>query len=142
MNEEPNELDILNEGRRAVAVVFKDGRTGDVTVKKVGLVDMPKLAAATGDYIAEADCYLEKTAVDALSEESVLDVVEIGREINDPLLHRWLKLREKDLERQGVDLKALQAAIIEKIAAQAAAEVSEPSSTESPEPVTEASNKS
>jgi len=118
MIQQTNELDILNEGRRAVAVVFKDGSSGEVTVKKVGLVDMPKLHAAQSDIAKEAVCYVEDAtpeSIELILEDSLLDVVEAGQEINDPLFLRWLKQRERNLKMRGIDLDELRAAVAKDV---------------------------
>lgn len=129
------ELDILNEGRRPVAVIFADGTTAVITVKKVGLVQMSALAAAQTDLRKEAACYIEsaeaRQIAARLTDESLLDVVELGQEVNDPLLHRWLKLQEKKLKASGLDIDAIRSEAVEKITAKLLAE--EGSGTSSPD---------
>lgn len=137
-----SELDILNEGRRAVAVVFKDGSKGEVTVKKVGLVDMPRLARARRDDQQLAALYLDAPEPQAvlarLTDESLLDLLNEGDAVNDPLLNRWLEREENKLRKLGIDLAELHATVLEKVADQeaASAATSETSSTSSPVPDT------
>ena len=116
-NDEVNELDILNEGRKTIEVIFKDGSKGEVTVKKVGLVNMPKLHAAI-DPLTQAACYVEGASAERLenlSEESLMDVLEAGQEINDPLFLRWLKQLERKLRMQGLDVEELRTTVAEKV---------------------------
>lgn len=117
--ENPNELDILNEGRKTLAVTFKDGSKGAVTVKKVGLVDMERLAKARRDDSQLLSLYIESEdapgIASKLSDESILDVLNEGDAVNDPLLNRWLKRQEKKLNDLGISLAELHAAVIKKV---------------------------
>lgn len=136
-----NELDILNHSRRAVAVVFNDGSKGEVTVAKVGLVDMPALARARRSDEELLRLYLDGDdpagLAGRLSDESKIDVLNKGDELNDPLLNRWLEREEKKLGKLGIDLAELHATVLEKVAAQeASAQTSAASSTNSSAPDT------
>lgn len=142
MSEKNNELDILNEGRRTLAVTFKDGLKGEITVKKVGLVDMPKLAKARRDDMRLLSLYIEADNCEALAErlsdESKLDLLNEGDSVNDPLLNRWLKREEKKLKNLGINLADLHAAVLER----ASETTSETSFTSSSQPDTAASSNS
>jgi len=135
-----SELEILNEGRKALAVVFNDDSKGEVTIKKVGLVDMPKLARVRRDDLQLIAMYIEaedpEAVANSLSDESKIDVLNEGDELNDPLLNRWLKREEKKLKKLGVDLAELHAAVINKVSQQNSPSAT--SSTSSSAPDTEA----
>jgi len=115
----PNELEILNEGRRELTVQLADGGRAQVTVKKVALVKMRDLQLAGDDFAKLAACYLEAddapALVATLSDEAILDIVEAGQEINDPLFLRWLRQQERKLEKMGVNKPEMLAAILKAV---------------------------
>jgi len=103
-----NELKTILEDAQQLTVELIDTRTLDVTIRRVPLRSMDQLLRAQGDDTATARIYLgdEAERVDQLTDESLMDVLEKGDEINAPLFERWFARTKAKARRMGVDMDA------------------------------------
>lgn len=78
--------------------------------RKLTLSEMPALAQAREDVLAVAALYAEPhTDLTQLFDDEIMDLVEAGDKLNDPLYKRWIARSEKIAAEQGIDLPALRA---------------------------------
>ncbi|MDP0498673.1 MAG: hypothetical protein Q7P63_01110 [Verrucomicrobiota bacterium JB022] len=108
-NTDGHDMAILTEGRKTLTVIDRQGQEHEVTVHKVGLQHMHKLLEASGDDYALAQTYLDPREprpgawLKQLTDESLMDILEEGGEINDPLFDRWWTRQQKRMKALGVD---------------------------------------
>ena len=106
---ERDEFDIWNEGRRELTVTHDDGSTETVTIRKVPTRHFEKLSTSMNDDAAQAFYFLANTPDkdtwwESLTQDSQLDILDKGWEINDPLFSKWWRIRSRRLKMMGIDL--------------------------------------
>ena len=108
-----NELKTITEDAQPLDVICTKpvlGAMSRITLRRVPLKDMSELAKADQDDIATAKLYIaedDRYQVEHLTDESLMDVLEKGDEINAPLYDRWKKRQRKKMERMGISVEAL-----------------------------------
>lgn len=106
-----NELKTIMEDAHILAVLTNAAKPGcevDVTIRRVPLRSMDQLLQAQGDDLATARIYLGDDAelAEKLTDDSLMDVLEKGDEINAPLFERWFRRTKAKAKRMGLDLDA------------------------------------
>lgn len=76
--------------------------------RKLTLSEMSALAQAREDVLATAQLYAEPhTDLTQLFDDEIMDLVEAGDQLNDPLYKRWIARSEKLAAEQGIDLAGI-----------------------------------
>ena len=118
-----DEIEIWNEGRQELTCKASDGKKYIITIKKVGMGQMPQVHKADQGLlllVEEALLYIEKIAYsedarpvpksedwfNSLEPESQFALVEKGAAIQRPLLQRWIALQESKQEKRLANLEA------------------------------------
>jgi len=111
-----NELKTIMEGKTPLDVTLNDGSTITVHVRQVPIRHMGELVQLKGDDEKIAELYLiesDRKHLPNICPDSVLDLLEKGDEVNDPLFERWWARQKRKVKKLGIDLDKEMSGIVE-----------------------------
>lgn len=97
---QPTDTVTVLKGGREILISKNDGTTEKVFIRQVSYFELPQLVEAFRDDFAAARLYTEMEEKDLaeVTADSVIDILDVGEEINAAAVDKFLERTKKKLE--------------------------------------------